>query len=331
MSILRIIIIVIYLIVAFPNDSFPFFFSNKSIRGLTSAYGFILGQKYGLNRIETEFPDYLLNVELARASFQSDFPNIEKKLEGKLKDALGEKSFSELSESLKTQINELLGKNLFTREFILNFLERVKMGSSYEIESPIMEYLLAVNYENNPVGEFKDGFRQLYETSGEGKSQGIKLRLQLPKSWAMDEGNRPHIVQKWLSQNGTGLEMIHLDIRDNQGYTPTDEEVEDFFASGVLKDTLPLMLKGTYINSGLFSLEMRKGYWLEMSKINERLDNKFYVHLFMYQFFFREKAIMIMAQVMGSMEEKTKVDQSFERFRPLFKAVINSLVLLQAY
>ncbi|MBL8525566.1 MAG: hypothetical protein JNN20_17945 [Betaproteobacteria bacterium] len=304
-------------------------FNPISIKGMAQTYGFLLGQEYSLSRIEKEFPELTGEVELARAQFGSTFPYIKPKLETQLKQAMGEKSFLETISTLQTKNKGNLGRQQITREIAGNFLQQVKARSKGEIESPVLEYLLTVKYAANPVGEFADRFRQRYETDGTGKSQGLKVSLQLPRSWLGQNGERPHVVQKWVSENGTGLETIHIDIRDGHGYNPTKKEMEEFVRSGEVKGAIP---DGSlYIASGNFTLEKQNGYWVQISTPLERAGMKMYQNALMYQFFFRGKAIGIMCQAGGSENEKSKIDDAFKRIQPLCQQVLNSVVLPQAY
>lgn len=304
-------------------------FNPTSIKGMAQAYGFVLGQEYSLSRIEKEFPELTADVELARAQFGSTFPDIKAKLETQLRQAMGEKLFQETRTALQTKLKSTLGRQQITREIAGSFLQQVKGRSKGEIESPVLEYLLTVKYAANPVGEFTDGFRQRYKTDGTGKSQGLKMNLQLPRSWLGKDGERPHIVQKWVSENGTGLEIILLDIRDGQGYNPTKKEIEEFVRSGEVKEAVPEGF--TYVASGNFTLEMRTGYWVQMARPIERAEMKFYQDVLMYQFFFRGKAVGLMCQAVGPEAEKPKVNEAFKRIRPLCQQVLNSLVLTQIY
>lgn len=322
-------LLILLTLFAYTPTTFAINFNPTSVKGIAQAYGFVLGQEYSLSRISKEFPELTVNVDLARAQFGSTFPDIKTKLETQLKKAMGKKLFEETATNLRTKLRETLGRQQITREIAVNFLEQVKGRSKGEIESPVIEYLLAVKYTANPVGEFADGFRQRYRTDGTGKSQGIKIALQLPRSWAGKDGERPHIVQKWVSENGTGLEIIHLDIRDGQGYNPTKKEMEEFVRSGEAKDSVPD--GSTYVDSGNFTLEKQTGYWLQMAMPLERAGMKMYQDALMYQFFFRGKAIGIMCQAGGPENEKPKVNEAFKRIRPLCQQVLNSLVLTQAY
>lgn len=312
-----------------PTTSFAINLNSTSVKGIAQAYGFVLGQEFTLSEIAREFPESSVSVIMARAQFGSTFPNIEKKLETQLRKAMGEKRFQETAANLRTKIQETLKGQQITKETAASFLTQVKDRSKGEIESPILEYLLAVRYNNNLAGEFRDGFRQRYQTDGAGKARGIKLKLQLPLSWAAKEGERPHIVQKWVSENGTGSEIILLDIRDGEDYTPSKEEIEDFIRTGEVKEVIPP--DATYVAAGSFTIERQRGYWIQMTQQHERAEMKLYQHILLYQFFFQGKAVGLMCSAGGSETERTSIDEAFKRLRPVCQQALNSLVLMEAY
>lgn len=303
--------------------------NQNYIKGLGQAYGFVIGQEFSLERIGKEYPELYLSVMLAKAQFDSSFPDIKSKLKEQLTHSMGENLFKKTDADIKSNLKTNIGTQVITKDIAQEFLQQVKERADGKIDSPIIEYMLSVKYFSYPAGEFSDGYRQRFSSDGHKKSLGIKLVLQAPKSWKAKEGERPHILQKWVSQNGTGLEMMHLDIRDCEEYTPTDSEVETLVSSGEVKEIMPS--GATYINSGLFSLEMRKGYWMEMSLVQERVGIKLYQHIRMHQLFFRGKAIGLMCQTSSAIEDKATADEAFKRINPLCQQVLNSLVLLQAY
>ncbi|MCX7192419.1 MAG: hypothetical protein NTY60_02135 [Proteobacteria bacterium] len=312
-----------------PITTFAINFNPASVKGLAQAYGFILGQEYSLSRIETDFPEMATRVALARAQFGATFPDIKTKLETQLQSIMSEKQFQETASTLQTRTQEIFARQPITREIAANFFEQVKDRSKGEIESTVLEYLLAVKYADHPVDEFSDGFRQRYQTDGTGKSQGIKLKLQLPRSWLGKDGERPHIAQKWMSENGTGLNIIMLIIGDTKGNNPTKKEINELVRSGEVKSIAP---EGSrFIDAGNFNLEKQTGYWMQVSMPIERAGMKMYQDILIYQLFFRGKGISIQCAAAGQADEITKVDDAFKRMKPLCQQVLNSLVLTQAY
>ncbi|KKK80394.1 hypothetical protein LCGC14_2823940 [marine sediment metagenome] len=324
----RRIVLGLFILTCIPNLGFAFNLNQEAANGIAKAHGFILGQEFSLFRIELQYPNLIGQVELARAHFNSSFPDVESKTEKLLKQALDD-DYQKYILMIRTKLKETLGRQQLTKESALEFIHQVKARSKGEIESPILEYLLAVNYASSPVSEFKAGFLKHYRTDSLGKSQGIKLKMKLPRSWADKEGERPHIVQKWGSVNGTGLEFIMLQIRDAQGYNPSRLEIKDILRSGEVKDSIPN--GATYVNSGYFTVENLPGYWIHMTMPTERVGLTVFQEVIMYQIFFRGKVIGIMCQAGGPEEDSERVSKTFKLIQPLCEQVVNSIVLNQIY
>ena len=304
--------------------------SQPAIKAISTAYGFILGQEYSLARIERTYPDAALQVELARMTFNSAFPDIRKKLEAELVAALTEPKFKELRDEMHSKIGPLLTKQQLTPQLAQQFLEQVKArAKGADMEPEVLRYLLAVQYAANPVAEFGNGFRQRFRTDGTGKSQDVRLILQLPRSWLAKDGERPHIVQKWISEGGTGSTIIMLDIRDAQGYTPDRREVERFVKSGEVREIVPE--GGTLHDTGTFTMEQRTGYWMDMSVKLERAGFRMYERGTMHQLFINGKAVGLLCMSYAKENEPRIADAAAKLNKPLCQQVLNSLVLEQAY
>lgn len=313
----------------FTTRVWAFNLNQVSVKLLAQTYGYLQGQEHTLTRITKKYPELLTNVELARMEFNLTFPNISKKIEALLINTMEEEKFNAFKKKIKGKLSETLKSQKITKQIAIAFIRNVKNRSKGNIDSPVLEYLLAVNYENNPVSEFLDGFIQRFQTDGSGKSQGIILNLKLPSSWKGGNGERPHIVQKWVSQNGTGLEFIMLDIRDAKGFSPKRSDIDLLISSSEIKEFVPQ--GATYINSGKFSLEQQTGFWIETKFQMERVGIDIYQNQLTYYLFFYEKAIGIMCQTGGLPKNKRQVDKNFNLIRPLCQQVLNSLVLDQSY
>ena len=304
--------------------------SQSSIKAISKSYGFILGQEFSLARVERTYPETAMQVELARVTFNSAFPDIKRKLEAELTAALTAPKFKELRDGMDSKIRPMLTKQQLTPQLAQQFLEQVKArAKGEEMEPDVLRYLLAVRYANNPVAEFGDGFRQRFRTDGSGKSQGVRLVLQLPRSWVAKEGERPHIVQKWTSEGGTGSSMIMLDIRDAQGYSPGRKEMERFVKSGEVREIVPE--GGTMHDAGTFTMEQRTGYWVEMSVKLERAGFRMYERGSIHQLFINGKAVGLMCMSYAKEDEPQQADAAAKLNKPICQQVLNSLVLEQAY
>src|SRR5690606_13761915 len=111
-------------------------------------------------------------------------------------------------------------------------------------------------YEKSPRREMLDGYRQTFQSDGTGKAQGVKYRLDFPKSWQIIEGKRPHIHVIATSELGRGLETFVVDIRENdlEGGGPiTFEEAEAAVKNGTVRELLPE--GAVYLDSGTLKIE----------------------------------------------------------------------------
>lgn len=308
----------------FPGPASALNVNRVSIKGIAQAYGFLLAQESALSRIEESFPDMAPDVMLARLQFKSSFGDVRGQLAKEIRDAAGDSEF----ENMKSRLEESdYLKEPIDRGTATSFLNVIKQRAKGEIPSPVLEYMLSSRYQSNPADEYIDGFRQRYESDGAGKALGVRMKLQLPRSWLGYDGERPHILRKWISENGTGLEMINVDVRDANGYSPTRLELERFAKSAEAKEAVPD--GGRLIASGTFALEKQVGYWMTFAGPVERGELKWFTRAIMYQLFFRGKAVGIMCQ--ARRESEGAALEAMSRIRPLCALVLNSLVLPQAY
>ncbi len=321
---MRAVIVVIILLVLY-SDAYSLNITKDSLSGLAQAYGFIVAQEESLKHIANNFPELSRDVEISRASFDMAFPKIEEKIKKELVRAGSQDVYAKVLEKFKNEISS----SAIEKKDAIAFLEEVKRRAKGNIFSPALEYMLAVQYADRPSAEFSDGYKKHYSTSGHPKSLGVRLNMDIPISWRSAEGARPHIVQKWISENGSGIAMITLEIRDASGIQPTKKEVQDFVNSGEVKTIIPDGAK--YVSSGTFTVEGVPGFWVQMWTVLERVDVKIKQKSIMYQVFFDGKAIGFMCHSGGIENDSKKIEASFDRNLPLCKSILNSFVLEQKY
>ena len=201
-------------ITCWPNASIGINLNPAAVTQLARTYGYLMGQRLGLEHASATYPDLRRPVTIAQMEFNSTFPNVEKSIA-----ALFPPSSVE---QMKAKMNETFDYSDVTKAQMVDFVAQVRRRAKGEVEDPIvLNYMLAVCFESRPAMELSKNFTQRFSTVGHKKAQGVELNLQLPLSWEERPGNRPHIVRKWVSENGNGLSNIVLDLRDVEGYRPT--------------------------------------------------------------------------------------------------------------
>ena len=308
---------------------FEFYFSEVSVNALSRTYGFLLGQQWSLELVEDKFPDLSARVLLATLEFDTSFSSVLSRVSDLLLQVLGQDGFDENKRELRELLGGTIQSDLVTREVADAFLIEVNNRAEGYIESPILETILSVTYGLDPGREFLAGHRQRFSSKGHTKARGLEIELQLPRSWLAEEGERPHIVQKWTSQNGTGLDMLMLQISDDLEVFMTESVWNEYVALGEFEDMVPDGLQK--LDSGRFSLEQRTGIWLDLNGRIERAGVEMFTHQRFFMFLARDKFVSVVCGTFRPTDSAAEVAEIFENMEPLCQAVLNSVVLPQIY
>lgn len=304
--------------------------NQQTVTGMSKAYGFLLGQEMSLDRVEKTFPSAAGQVEMARLGFNAKFPDMKAKLEAEMRAALKDKYGAYRDEMLK-QIPASLAKQQMTQDVAERFLKIVEArAKGEEIDPEVLRYMLAVQYAKNPAGEFAGGFQQRYRTDGTGKSVGVRLSLRLPRSWQGKDGERPHILQKWVSAGGTETGMYMLYVKDSgEKVDPTRRELEELVRTGEVNEFVE---EGGKVNAaGVVHLERRNALWIDTSIRMERAGFLMYQRGTIHYVFTDGKVVGLFCQVITDEKDAKKADANFNEIKPLCNLILNSLVLEQVY
>ena len=229
------------------------------------------------------------------------------------------------------QVEEI--ENL-TNEEINYSIQVVKARIKGDIESPVIETLLMFNpnYQKNPIEELNDKFIQTYNSKDNPKAKGVDFSVKVPKSWKSQEANRPNIVRKFTSNNGyiiedTFIENIMILVYDlpievkkltSQDVTDVCNDIPE---NSVLRECKATTLENLPVVVQRLKLNMK------------RLENSMNMEVVQYNVFYKNKMIIIQGQV-GTMNEKISEKtllERFEKFKPVFNYVANSLMISNLY
>ena len=180
---------------------------------LTKTLGFIMGQRFSLNRIKAEYPRLLLQTKMAELEFNSAFGIAEENIEKELKDIFKDK-YPEYIAAMRKQLDTTLKSQKITQDIAVQFLKEIKLRAAGEIPSPMLETLLSYQFKERPDNEFLRGFKNIYRTKGHPKAKGLDLQIEYPRSWSKREGNRPNVIQFFSSNNRRGPAHALIMTRD---------------------------------------------------------------------------------------------------------------------
>lgn len=297
----------------------------------SEAYFYLLGQEYSLEQINKEFPQLELNVLKAKYSFNSTFSKSKEGIKKYLNEYFDQNEFKKYEDELISEIKKYLANNSFTEESAANFIIEVENRAKGNIASTLLETLLLFQFSDNPHDELKTGFTNLFKTKGHTKSKNTDWQFKIPKSWKAFEGDRPNIIQKFISEYGTGKQAITVMVKDMpiiKGYTITKEDLDELFTEKEMKDMVPD--GAIYISFTKMKFDGNIGGMLEYEQTIERLDYKFKFRTVQFSFIRNNKWHILSCNVST---ENLDIDLTIEmkKYLILYKLVANSIVVNDQY
>ena len=300
---------------------------------MSRTYGYYIGQTYTLDNIKKKYPNLQNEILLIKNDFDLKYLKSIKDIEQFFTKNMSKKQWSDLQKMVKDGIKKQLNTNISYEES-LEAIQVVKARIKGDIEPPVIETLLMFNpnYQKKPIEELNDKFIQTYNSKDNPKAKGVDFSVKVPKSWKSQEANRPNIVRKFTSNNGyiiedTFIENIMILVYDlpievkkltSQDVTDVCNDIPE---NSVLRDCKEAILENLPAVVKRFKLNMK------------RLENSMNMEVVQYDVFYKNKMIIIQGQV-GTMNEKISEKtllERFEKFKPVFNYVANSLMISNLY
>lgn len=299
---------------------------------ISEAYGYLLGQESTLKRIEIEIPQLALQVIVARTSFNQTFGNAKKGLENYLKKSMGNENYIKYNNELQTIIDSLSYQQELIEENAMLFIDEVKNRANGKIEnSTILKTLLGFQYASRPHDEYLNGFTQTFSTKNHPKGRNSDCSIRLPISWRAAEGNRPHIVQKFINDYGDGLQFIMLWINDiplEANQTVTEDDLNEVFSDSGIVSLIPE--DATLISFAKIKLDGQIGGMIEFEQVANSLDVTSKIRMIQFSTIYDNICYSIQGSIYSPNPE-ADLSNEMKKYLPLFKLVANSLVLNNKY
>lgn len=163
-----------------------------------------------------------------------------------------------------------------------------------------------------------------FKTDGHSKSNGINLTIKYPSDWTRKEGERPHIVQKFLSPNHQAYVMVVIqDLGIPAGTPITQEELEATLDPSQLKDMVPNGMQ--FIGAQKTRIETLPAGILEYQTTQQRaglsIDQQVWALIFIY------KTSMVQIQCGVGGQTGINTAELMGRYKPLCIQIANTIVL----
>lgn len=240
---IRIILILFILIAYTPNAFAKVKLTNDLTEDIGSVYGFYFGQIYLLDEISKKYPKMSRLAQISENEFAESFNTSIEGMDDLMRNHYKNK-WNDIKKQLYNQVKNYIDIDQVSEMKARRFIELVRERARGNIESPIIETLLIFNseYEKNPEREFIDGYKQKYSTSGAGEANGVDFSIDYPRSWVAKDGDIQNAAQKFVSENGRGLESLVVMIKEmplQSGERTTEKDVLYVLSSKNIQNFIP--------------------------------------------------------------------------------------------
>jgi len=166
-----------------------------------------------------------------------------------------------------------------------------------------------------------------FNTAGHSKSKGVNITIPYPDNWKASEGEGPNIVQKFVSDNGSGSSMISILTKDlpiPSDIILTDAEIKEILSVDNLRESVPS--GGNLIDVQLCTVGSQPAGIMECTVLSKRTGGTLLVHSIIINLIACNKLVMIQFQCTGQIGSEVQTAQHVQNFRPLFHWIANNIV-----
>jgi len=323
----RILIIIGLFIYSFTYSQSEY--SETELNNMVKTYSFYLGQLTTINEIMENHPAYKLQAKSAQDLWNLKFRSSIENIISELKNSLGDK-YKELEDELLLNMS-LVDFSEVTNDDIEYTIETIKQRATGDMPSPFLETLLSFNptYQKSPEKEMIDGFINEYFTKESEKSDGINIKIKYPKSWKADNGDRPHVIQKFTSDNGHGLEgALIMIIKTKENLSKSDIDI--LLSKEGMEYQLPEKSKILDVNTGL-TIDNYPAASITFYHEQSRMNLKIGMIIETYFIYYKDYQISVMFNTGSTVDNYDDSLKRFEIYKKLFFRIANNLVILSQY
>ncbi len=180
-----------------------------------------------------------------------------------------------------------------------------------------------ISAQNNDIISFTSGKTKVFNSKYHTKAQGLSFDIEYLDDWKKEEGNRPHIVQKFNKTIGTArVEYDVLVFKLDKIYT--ENEIKNEFNN--LQYNLPN--NATFLRENKdFKIDGEMAAYVDyMMNRKTSMEIELSLYTRAYMIFYKDYYISIQCSV-GDIKGKGDLKQLFNSYKPFFALVANSFIL----
>lgn len=304
--------------------------SRPAVEAMVAAYAFAYGQETSVEAARQQHPSLSRDLEAARLRFESRFRPSLVTIDSVLVSL--DSAWQTQWTDAKSQLDEHLASQPISAIDAERFISTIDARTLGMADQSFMQTLLIYHprYMLRPVEELMDGFSQLYESDGTGKSSGVRMRLSFPASWSGRDGDRPHVVHVFTSEAGRGLASFVIQVRPigfPVGNFLNDREIEEIIDDPSFGREL--MSGGTFSelcssSTSLDGLPARAVYFRGTIETTVVPVEQIAV---LYLTVVGDSLLLLMGAVGDRVRDDSLLVQQFGRFADVFGLIAGSLVV----
>ena len=193
----------------------------------------------------------------------------------------------------------------------------------------VASFLATSGFGESPlVQEFASGKKTRFTTKGHSKSMGLTITLDYPASWQEKDGDRPHIVKKFVPKAGGESETALLAITEI-GEKVSDQDIREIATAEGAKGILPEGVK--LHKASLTAIDGTPAAMLEYSKRSERAGVTVELYYLAYYFSFGTKLIQFQGSVGMAPTTAEALEARMREFKPLYQQMAASIVIMEKW
>ncbi len=304
-------------------------YSNTEIDEMISTYSFYIGQLNTVDEIMTNHPEYKMKAKTAQDLWNRNFKSSVNNIISELELYIGD-NFESFKSELQTKLNNVDYSDV-TNDDIEYTINLINNRANGDMPSPFLETLLSFNprYQANPEKEMIDGFFLEFFTNESAKSKGLDIKLKYPRSWKAENGDRPHVIQKFTSDNGHGLETALIMIMElKEGYSQS--EINYLLTEEEVKKQLPENSKVIDIETDIFVGNV-KATSITSYQIQQQMEFELGIFSKTYLLYYDNYQVVLMFSSGSISDQYDDIYNRYQANEKLFWRIANNLVILSKY
>lgn len=165
-----------------------------------------------------------------------------------------------------------------------------------------------------------------FSTSGGGKALGVKIKLSVPCAWQAADGDRPHVVKKFInSSDGNTIAQTIAIYKREAPFSKA--EIDKLFSQQGLKELSQDL--GKFVAGRRIKIDGLESGEITFKTTRETAVGTLHSYSLQYYILFKDKIIILLYGVVSKNEKKAK--ELFDGYQDLFRGLAGSTVVLSQW